>query len=142
MKWIIYASIMLSILPAMAQNEVGGGQKRRHGGGRPHLELTDEQKQCLSDILGEPGQGERPSHDAMESAFQQCNISKLSGGRNQNSENGQPSGPPRNLTDEQISCLESKLGKFGEGEPPTEQAFIQAHSDCGVELPPGNSENQ
>ncbi len=132
MKWIVYAAVMLSILPALAQMDQPrhGG---RHGGGG-HREFTDEQKQCLSGLLGEPGQGERPSRDAMEIAFQECNISA--------NQIRQPNGPPRNLIEEQITCLEDKIGKPGDGERPTEEAFKQAHADCGIELPERANENQ
>lgn len=138
MKWIVYVAVMMSILPAFAQLSQDNGQhQRRHGGrhgGGQHREFTDEQKQCLSGILGEPGQGERPSREAMESALQECNISS--------NQNGQPPGPPPNLTEEQISCLENKIGKPGEGERPTEEAFKQAHADCDIELPERSNENQ
>ncbi|MBL7557945.1 MAG: hypothetical protein JNM24_19105 [Bdellovibrionaceae bacterium] len=50
--------------------------------------------------------------------------------------------PPRNLTEEQITCLEDKIGKPGDGERPTEEAFKQAHADCGIELPERANENQ
>ena len=77
---------------------------------------------------------------------QQCNVSgngnQNNKGNNQDEGNGRPPGPPPNLTEEQITCLESKLGKPGEGERPTEEAFKQAHSDCGITLPERNSENQ
>lgn len=134
MKWIMYASIMLSVLPAMAQNH--------HGGGRPRMQLSDEQKQCLSGILGEPGQGERPTHKAMQNALHQCGILKSDNSKQEN-DSDRPVGPPPNLTEEQLSCLESKLGKFGEGERPSDEAFKQAHADCGVEMPQQrSSQNQ
>lgn len=143
MKWIVYVAVMLSILPAFAQFDPGDGRQqhrngRRHSGGGGHREFTDEQKDCLSGILGEPGQGERPSREAMESAFQECNISANQNG-NQNSH---PPGPRPNLTEEQFSCLEGKLGKPGEGERPTEETFKQAHTECGIELPERATENQ
>ncbi|GEM_PF-2676456 len=143
MKWIVYVTVMMSMLPAFAQFDQGDGQQQRrhggrHGGGGQHRELTDEQKQCLSGILGEPGQGDRPSREAMENAFQECNVSS-----HQNSnQNGQPQGPRPNLTEEQINCLEGKIGKPGEGERPSEDAFKQAHAECGIELPERASENQ
>ncbi len=40
----------------------------------PPPNLTTEQKACLTKILGEPGQGPRPTHEQMDAAAKSCNL--------------------------------------------------------------------
>jgi hypothetical protein len=49
------------------------------GGHPPHMKLTDEQRTCLDGKLVQPGEGERPSKDAMEAAFKACGVPKPDG---------------------------------------------------------------
>ena len=44
-----------------------------------HPEFTAEQRACLTKILGEPGKGERPSHEKMDAAMSSCGIQKPKG---------------------------------------------------------------
>lgn len=52
------------------------------GPGQKFDKMTDEQKSCMRNILGEPGQGERPSREKMETALQKCGVedARSSGG--------------------------------------------------------------
>ena len=38
--------------------------------------LTEEQRQCLVQLLGERGSGERPSREQFEEALRRCGIKK------------------------------------------------------------------
>lgn len=44
-------------------------------------------------------------------------------------------GPMANLTEEQRTCLEGKIGTPGSGERPSREAMKQAFDDCGIEAP-------
>lgn len=45
-----------------------------NGHKRHHPEISAEQKDCLTKLLGEPGSGERPTKDKMEAAFKSCGL--------------------------------------------------------------------
>lgn len=82
---LITAFLLLSVSGYAQQSGRG------HGGGHPpHMNLTDTQKSCLEGILGKPGEGTRPTREAMEAAFTNCNIEKPE--RPQG--NGQDAPPP------------------------------------------------
>jgi hypothetical protein len=52
---------------------VNGDEGRQ---GPPKMDLTDEQQTCLEGKLGKPGEGERPTHEKMEAAFNSCGIAR------------------------------------------------------------------
>jgi hypothetical protein len=49
------------------------------GGHPPHMKLTDEQRTCLEGKLGKPGEGPRPTREAMEAALKACGVPKPDG---------------------------------------------------------------
>jgi hypothetical protein len=67
MNKIIIALFLIS-LTASAQDR----GPRGHHHDRP--DLTDEQKKCLQNSLGEPGKGQRPDHAKMEAALKSCGV--------------------------------------------------------------------
>lgn len=72
MKSLVAGMMILSLnLSAFAQEE---GPHRGPRGRGP--QLTDTQRSCLEGILGKPGEGERPSHEEMDAAFNTCGIVK------------------------------------------------------------------
>ena len=120
LKWTLNIAMIFSFTTVIAKQNGGGGSREN---------LTDEQEQCMESILGKRGEGERPSREAHEAAKKQCNISESS---------DQKHGPPpglENLTDEQASCLHSKLGKPGEGHRPSRDDFQAATAECGIVVP-------
>ena len=36
--------------------------------------FTEEQRACLEDILGKPGEGARPDHETMQAAAESCGV--------------------------------------------------------------------
>lgn len=103
----------------------------RQDGRGPKEKLTEEQRQCMESILGKPGEGERPSHEAHQAALKQCNIS-------QDNEHRRHHRPPpflENISEEQASCLESKLGKPEDGQRPSRDELQTASAECGISVP-------
>lgn len=93
--------------------------------GRP--QLTDEQQTCLESILGKPGEGERPTHEAMKNAFATCGVQAPNHeGRRQHHQRPQ-------LTDEQKTCLEGKIGTPEQGTKPSREEFDAVLSECGIQ---------
>lgn len=66
---VLVMSVVCSLASAEEQQE---GRRPRP----PHLNLTEEQRTCLEGKLGKPGDGERPSREAMEAAFSACGVEK------------------------------------------------------------------
>lgn len=94
--------------------------------GRP--ELTEEQQSCLESAIGKPGEEERPSHEDMKNAFSKCGIQAPNHqGRRQHHR--------PELTDEQKTCLEGKIGAPGQGSKPSRDEFETAFSECGIQKP-------
>lgn len=58
--------------------------QQRGSEGRRGPQLTAEQRTCLEEIIGNPGQGDRPSREKMEAAMSTCGIEKpaMPAGRN------------------------------------------------------------
>ena len=67
---------MTAVASATMAAENRQGPPPPHGRDHRGPQLTDEQRACLEGKLGKPGEGERPSHEEMESAFSTCNIQK------------------------------------------------------------------
>lgn len=67
---IFSASLLLTLFTntVMAEEK----QHRRP----PHHNFTEEQRSCLEGKIGKPGEGERPSREKMEAAFNACGIQK------------------------------------------------------------------
>lgn len=101
-----------------------------HSQGRP--QLTEDQKTCLEGKIGKFGSGSRPSPETMKSAFEACGIERPQGG----SMHGPRGGGPQ-LTDEQRSCLDGKIGAPGSGTRPSREQMEAAFSACGIQPPGG-----
>lgn len=74
MKYIFIILTVSSLCAVSFAN--GEGRERR---GPPRMNLTDEQRTCLESKIGKPGEGERPSREVMESAFEACGVEKPKG---------------------------------------------------------------
>lgn len=100
-----------------------------HSQGRP--QLTEDQKTCLEGKIGKFGSGSRPTPEAIKAAFEKCKIERPQG----DSMHG-PGGGPQ-LTDEQRSCLDGKIGAPGSGTRPSREQMEAAFSACGIQPPGG-----
>lgn len=89
--------------------------------------LSEDQRACLENEIGRPGEGSRPSPEAMEAAFEKCAIDSPSKGSMRHR------GPQ--LSDEQRACLESHMGQPKFGQRPSREDRDRAMSDCGIERP-------
>lgn len=83
LKWTLTVAMIFSASVVLAQeaapkqcdfSEMKNQEQQRR---RPphHDNLTDEQRACLEDKLGKPGEGPRPTHEEFESAHAECGIS-------------------------------------------------------------------
>lgn len=89
--------------------------------------LSAEQRTCLESQIGKPGEGERPTREAMDAAFAACGIEKP----NFQNRGEERRGPE--MTEEQRTCLESKIGRPGDANRPTFEAMNTAFAECGIE---------
>jgi len=104
-----------------------------HRGGQ--LNLTDEQKTCLTDAgITKPAEGTKPTQaerDAFKAAAQTCGITLPT--------RPDHAGRELNLTDAQKTCLtDAGITKPAEGTKPTQaerDAFKAAAQTCGITLP-------
>ena len=102
-----------------------------HRGGR--LNLTDEQKTCLTDAgITKPAKGTRPTQaerDAMKAAAEACGITLPT--------RPDHAGRGLNLTDEQKTCLTDAGITKPEGRPTQAErdAMKAAAEACGITLP-------
>lgn len=122
---LILCSMAFSLI-ATAQDE---------GPRNGHHEITEEQHNCLTKALGEPGAGERPTKEKAEAAFKSCGMDA-------------PKGPPPRerhhpeLNAEQKNCLSKALGAPVPGERPSREKMQAALKSCGVEFPKGPPEDK
>jgi hypothetical protein len=93
-------------------------------------QMTDAQRACLEGKMGKPGAGSRPSPDQMKTAFESCGIEAPQRGAGDG-----PGRPGPNLTDEQRTCLEGKIGEPGNGSRPSREKMNTAFSACGIARP-------
>lgn len=78
-QFITATVVILGLNFAVHAQEEGQQERPHHGRGHgPKLQLTDEQKSCLENLIGKPGEGERPSREKMEAAFNSCGVQKPS----------------------------------------------------------------
>lgn len=56
--------------PSASLDEERPRPPRHHRGPR----LTDEQRACLENTIGKPGEGERPSREKMHAAMKSCGV--------------------------------------------------------------------
>ncbi len=73
MKIFTSLLLMISFNILSVEGNNGGRYHGPHGGGP---KFTEEQRACLKNILGEPGSGERPTREKMESGMKSCGIEK------------------------------------------------------------------
>lgn len=114
--------IFLTIMIGFVAPQIGNAQQRGPN-------LTDEQRACMEQQVGTPGQGNRPSREAIDAAMKTCGIERMSF----KGPEGRHHGP--RLTDEQRSCVESHVGAPGQGDRPSREEMQAALSACGVQLP-------
>jgi hypothetical protein len=115
----------MALAQSDSQGDAQGGQ-----GGRPHPQLTEEQKACLKEAgVEKPADGQPPTDEqraAFREAAKKCDIPL-------------PRHRHPKLTDEQKACLEQAgVQKPAEGQRPTEEqraAFRAAAEQCGIQLP-------
>lgn len=86
-------------------------------------QLTDEQRTCLEGKIGKPAQGQPPSPEQMQAAFNACGVQAP-----QHNTKSQPE-----LTPEQKNCLEGKIG--ASETPPSKEKMEAAIKACGISLP-------
>ncbi|MNL42534.1 hypothetical protein D3C87_1649940 [compost metagenome] len=71
MKSLVTGMMILSFaFSAFAQEDQHRGPRGRGP------QLTETQRSCLENLIGRPGEGERPSHEQMDAAFTACGIAK------------------------------------------------------------------
>jgi hypothetical protein len=93
-------------------------------------QITDAQRSCLEGKIGKPGFGTRPSPDQMKTAFESCGIEAPQGGPGSKFHRHE-----LNLTEEQRTCLEDKIGKPGSGSRPSREQLDSAFGACGIAHP-------
>lgn len=87
--------------------------------------LTDEQRSCIEEKVGIPGESPRPSRQEMRKAFKACGIKP-------------PQKPAwlKNLSEKERGCLRGELGDPADRSgPPSRMEVLNAARFCHIEIP-------